>query len=178
MWLWCAGGALPRCRHEQPDLIRRIAQWLLPGGWLLATVGHEAWTGTEDNWLGGQVPMWWCQADAGTYQSWLDQAVLTVTAQDFVPEGTSGHALFWAQRPASFSRDRRPANPSTQRGPASSRDQVVGPQDVGPVWWGRSTPTPAAGSGATSVRGALAVRATWGGNRRRSAGWDRVSAGN
>jgi len=84
---------------EQPDLIHRIARWLRPGGWLLATVGHEAWTGTEDNWLGGQVPMWWCQADAGTYRSWLDQAGLTVTVQEFVPEGDSGHALFWAQRP-------------------------------------------------------------------------------
>ncbi|MEV4762622.1 hypothetical protein AB0J89_08305 [Micromonospora chokoriensis] len=34
-----------------------------------------------------------------TYRSWLQQAGLTITAEDFVPEGGSGHALFWAQRP-------------------------------------------------------------------------------
>jgi SAM-dependent methyltransferase len=36
---------------EQPRLISRIAGWLRPGGWLLATVGHDAWTGTDANWL-------------------------------------------------------------------------------------------------------------------------------
>jgi SAM-dependent methyltransferase len=56
---------------EQPSLIQRIATWLRPGGWLLATVGHSAWTGTEDNWLGGPAPMWWSHADAATYRSWL-----------------------------------------------------------------------------------------------------------
>lgn len=84
---------------EQPDLIRRIARWLRPGGWLLATVGHAAWTGTEENWLGGPAPMWWSQADAPTYRRWLHQAGLTVAAQEYIPDGTSTHALFWAQRP-------------------------------------------------------------------------------
>jgi hypothetical protein len=41
----------------------------------------------------------WSQADAGTYRSWLEQAGLQVTAQEFVPEGDGGHALFWARRP-------------------------------------------------------------------------------
>jgi 2-polyprenyl-3-methyl-5-hydroxy-6-metoxy-1,4-benzoquinol methylase len=84
---------------EQPRLIRRIAGWLRPGGWLLATAGHDAWTGTEDNWLDGPAPMWWSHADATTYLSWLQQASMTITAQEFVPEGTSGHTLFSAQRP-------------------------------------------------------------------------------
>ena len=84
---------------EQPRLIRRIASWLRPGGWLLATAGHDAWTGTENNWLDGPATMWWSHADAATYQSWLQQADLTITSQEFVPEGASGHALFWAQRP-------------------------------------------------------------------------------
>ena len=47
----------------------------------------------------GPAPMWWSQADAGTYLSWLQQAGMTITAQTFVPEGASGHTLFWAQRP-------------------------------------------------------------------------------
>jgi 2-polyprenyl-3-methyl-5-hydroxy-6-metoxy-1,4-benzoquinol methylase len=84
---------------EQPPLIERIATWLRPGGWLLVTTGSEAWTGTDGDWLGGGAPMWWSHADAGTYRSWLQRAGLTVTSEELVPEGTSGHALFWAQRP-------------------------------------------------------------------------------
>ncbi|GLY24752.1 class I SAM-dependent methyltransferase [Micromonospora sp. NBRC 101691] len=86
---------------DQPQLIDRIATWLRPGGWLLTTVGDTAWTGIEDNWLDGPATMWWSQADASTYRSWLRQAGLAITAEDFVPEGSGGHALFWAQRPPS-----------------------------------------------------------------------------
>jgi len=86
---------------DQPQLIKKIVSWLRPGGWLLTTVGNCAWTGIEENWLGGPATMWWSHADAPTYRSWLQQAGLTVTAQEFVPEATSGHALFWARRPQS-----------------------------------------------------------------------------
>jgi SAM-dependent methyltransferase len=84
---------------EQPRLLDRVAGWLRPSGWLLATVGQAAWTGTEDRWLQGPATMWWSQADAATYRSWITEAGLEVTAQEFVPEGDSGHALFWARRP-------------------------------------------------------------------------------
>jgi hypothetical protein len=84
---------------EQPRLIDRIATWLRPGGWLLVTVGHEAWTGTENNWLDGPAPMWWSHADAPTYRSWLQQAGLTITSEEVVPDGASAHTLFWARRP-------------------------------------------------------------------------------
>jgi hypothetical protein len=69
-----------------------------PGGRLLATTGRDAWTGTQDNWLGGPATMWWSHADATTYRSWLRQSGLRVTDQQFVPEGDSGHALFRARR--------------------------------------------------------------------------------
>ncbi|MBO0827842.1 MAG: class I SAM-dependent methyltransferase [Streptosporangiales bacterium] len=83
---------------EQPPLLHRIADWLRPGGWLLATTGHHAWTGTERNWLGGSAPMWWSHADADTYRTWIADAGLHVTSDEFVPEGDSGHQLFWARR--------------------------------------------------------------------------------
>ncbi|MFC4115228.1 class I SAM-dependent methyltransferase [Nonomuraea zeae] len=86
--------------EQQPVLIERIATWLRPSGRLLITTGWEAWTGAEANWLGGTAPMWWSHADAATYQSWLRGAGLEVTSQEFVPEGDSGHALFWARKPA------------------------------------------------------------------------------
>jgi SAM-dependent methyltransferase len=84
---------------EQPPLLGRIGRWLRPGGWLLATTGQRAWTGTEDGWLGGEAPMWWSHADAATYRAWIEQAGLVVVAQEVVPEGDGAHALFWARRP-------------------------------------------------------------------------------
>ncbi|MFI6654482.1 class I SAM-dependent methyltransferase [Streptomyces sp. NPDC050523] len=85
---------------EQPPLLRRITGWLRPSGWFAATTGHGAWTGTEQNWLGGGVPMWWSHADAATNRAWITQAGLTVEREEFLPEGDAGHALFWARRPA------------------------------------------------------------------------------
>jgi SAM-dependent methyltransferase len=84
---------------EQPPLLDRIGRWLRPGGWLLATTGHGAWTGREDHWLGGDAPMWWSHADAATYRAWIEQAGLSVVAQEVIPEGDGAHALFWARRP-------------------------------------------------------------------------------
>jgi ubiquinone/menaquinone biosynthesis C-methylase UbiE len=86
--------------HRQPRLLRDIVRWLRPGGWLLATTGQDAWTGTQGNWLGGPATMWWSHADAATYRSWIRQAGLEITGQQFVPEGDSGHALFWARATA------------------------------------------------------------------------------
>ncbi len=85
---------------DQPQLLQRFARWLRPSGWLLATTGQDAWTGTEDHWLDGPATMWWSHADANTYRSWLQQAGLQITTQTFIPEGDGGHALFWARRPA------------------------------------------------------------------------------
>ena len=87
--------------EDQPPLLERIASWLRPGGLFVATTGYWAWTGVQEDWLGGGVPMWWSQADAGTYRSWITQAGLTVEQEEFVPEGDSGHALFWAHKPSS-----------------------------------------------------------------------------
>ena len=83
---------------EQQPLLDRVAQWLRPGGLFVATVGSTAWTGAEQNWLGGDVPMWWSHADASTTRTWLERAGLVVEREEFVAEGTSGHTLLWSNR--------------------------------------------------------------------------------
>jgi len=85
--------------EHQPPLLHRIASWLKPGGLFVATTGQGAWTGVEENWLGGGVPMWWSHADAATYRSWIGEAGLSIEREEYVPEGDVGHALFWASKP-------------------------------------------------------------------------------
>lgn len=81
---------------EQPALFDRIASWLRPGGWLLATVGARAWTGTEENWHG--APMFWSHADSETYRGWFRDRGLTIVGEEFIPEGESGHLLVLARK--------------------------------------------------------------------------------
>jgi SAM-dependent methyltransferase len=38
--------------EQQPPLLRSVRRWLRPGGIFMATVGSEAWTGYEQDWLG------------------------------------------------------------------------------------------------------------------------------
>jgi SAM-dependent methyltransferase len=83
---------------EQPALFAAIRRWLKPGGYLMATVGHTAWTGAEENWL--DVPggtMWWSHADEDTYLRWLAETGFEVLRTRFVPEGDGGHTLVLAR---------------------------------------------------------------------------------
>jgi cyclopropane fatty-acyl-phospholipid synthase-like methyltransferase len=82
---------------EQAGIFRKLSRWLKPGGYLLATVGSRAWTGTEENWHG--APMYWSHADLGTYLAWFKDARLEVLWTRFIPEGTSGHSLVFARTP-------------------------------------------------------------------------------
>jgi SAM-dependent methyltransferase len=84
---------------DQPALFESIASWLVPGGFLLASVGWEAWTGTEPDWCG--VPgatMYWSHADRDTYGTWLTDRGLTVVREGFLPQGDGGHSVFLARR--------------------------------------------------------------------------------
>jgi SAM-dependent methyltransferase len=86
--------------EEHAGLFRKIAEWLRPSGYLLATVGHTEWTGEEEAFLGvtgGR--MWWSHADEATNVRWIEEAGLRVHWTEFVPEGTSGHTLVLAQKP-------------------------------------------------------------------------------
>lgn len=87
---------------EQPALLHRVAGWLRPGGRFAATTGHQEWTGTEADWLGGGTPMWWSHANAGTYRRWLSAAGLRVeteTILDACADSVDGAVLFLARRP-------------------------------------------------------------------------------
>jgi SAM-dependent methyltransferase len=83
--------------EEQPALFKNIHHWLRPGGYLLATVGSGAWTGTDDDWHG--APMYWSHADRATYLAWLKETGFEVLWTRFVPEGTGGHTLVLARTP-------------------------------------------------------------------------------
>jgi SAM-dependent methyltransferase len=80
--------------QDQRNLLEKIHRWLRPGGYLLAIVGFERWTGIED-YFG--APMFWDHANRDTYREWLGEARLTPLWDRFVPEGSVGHTLVLAQ---------------------------------------------------------------------------------
>src|SRR2546428_504968 len=73
---------------EQPGIFKNIHLWLKPGGYLLATVGSGAWTGSEGDWLG--APMYWSHADRGTYLTWLEGTGFAGPGMSLVPQGSGG----------------------------------------------------------------------------------------
>jgi SAM-dependent methyltransferase len=80
--------------QDQRDLLPKIRRWLRPGGYLLAIVGFQQWTGIED-YFG--APMFWDHADRESYLAWLTDAGLSPLWDRFVPEGSVGHTLVFAQ---------------------------------------------------------------------------------
>jgi len=61
------------------------------------TVGSEAWTGVEQDWLGVTgATMYWSHATTETYRDWLAARGLEILEEDFVPEGQAGHHVFLA----------------------------------------------------------------------------------
>ena len=82
---------------DQRALFPRIRGWLRPGGYLLAIVGAQRWTGTE-RYLGAD--MFWEHADTASYLRWFQAAGLAPVWSRFIPESDSGHALILAR--ASF----------------------------------------------------------------------------
>lgn len=80
--------------QDQRNLLPKIRRWLHVGGYLLAIVGFEGWTGVED-YFG--APMFWDHADRSTYLAWLTEARLAPIWDRFVPEGDVGHTLVLAQ---------------------------------------------------------------------------------
>ena len=61
-------------RAEQGALVRRIHEWLRPGGRFLATWAVHGWEGQEDDWEGWGAPMWWSHYDQATSLALLERA--------------------------------------------------------------------------------------------------------
>jgi len=100
---------------EQEPLLARIRRWIVPGGWLILVTGHEAFEGTEEDWLGSGAPMYWSHADASTYRRWLEELGFELVRQTELPEGESSHELFQARVPQrSWDRGTQPARASTR----------------------------------------------------------------
>ena len=86
---------------EQPALFAKLCSWLQPEGYLLATVGSQAWTGVEEDWLDvSGAAMFWSHADAKTYETWLTELGFKLHWSKLIPEGDDGgHQLILAQKP-------------------------------------------------------------------------------
>jgi SAM-dependent methyltransferase/predicted nucleotidyltransferase len=80
--------------EDQQALFRRMREWLVPGGWLLAIVGARRWTGVEE-YFGAE--MFWDHVDAATYLEWFAQAGFEPQWHRFIPEGNGGHTLVLAR---------------------------------------------------------------------------------
>lgn len=84
---------------DQPVMLQNVSRWLRPSGHFLATVGHTAWTGSQDDWLGVEgARMCWSHADSDTYRKWITEAGMQVVSERFVPEGDGGHTFFHATK--------------------------------------------------------------------------------
>jgi SAM-dependent methyltransferase len=104
---------VPREQHR--PLFRKIARWLVPGGWFLATLGHSAYEGQESGWLGSGAPMLWSHYDAATYRRGLGAEGFRIVREQFIPEGDGGHQLFLTRTRAPGSVRRTSAPKAAER---------------------------------------------------------------
>jgi SAM-dependent methyltransferase len=83
-------GHIPRA--EQEPLLRNVATWLRPGGWLLATLGTAgAEDMVEEDWLG--APMFFASFDEEANLRLLERAGFDVEEAHVVPFEEPGHGL-------------------------------------------------------------------------------------
>jgi len=85
--------------EEQPALVAKIVRWLKPQGYLLASVGHTAWAGTETNWCEVEgATMYWSHSDKDTYRRLLEEVGIVILQEGFVHEDGGGHPILLGQK--------------------------------------------------------------------------------
>ena len=63
-------------REEHGEVLRRVAEWLRPGGGLVASLGASLGDAYEEDWLG--VPMYWSSWDHRTNRQLITDAGLEI----------------------------------------------------------------------------------------------------
>lgn len=91
---------LPRAEHA--PLLARIATWLRPGGYFIATMGASDAPGAiEDDWLG--APMYWSHFDGAANRQLVEQAGLKILSaqEETADEDGEDITFLWivAQKP-------------------------------------------------------------------------------
>jgi cyclopropane fatty-acyl-phospholipid synthase-like methyltransferase len=92
-------------REEHGELLRRIARWLAPGGWLLATVTRFREPAYTEQFFG--VEMYWSNWSRDDYERMAREAGLRVRDAGAIGHGYSdgaerkveSHELLFAQKP-------------------------------------------------------------------------------
>lgn len=89
-------------QEEKPRLVRKIAHWLRPGGFLVATMGtQDIKTDFARDFMG--APMYWSSFDSKTNRVMVSNAGLVVVNAELIEEEEHGESVtFWwvvAQKP-------------------------------------------------------------------------------
>ena len=80
--------------RRQKRLVKRISEWLLPGGYLLATFGHKVWgLPGQDSSDDDIVNIAWSHAGRETYLRWITEYGLYVHWHRFIHERSGGQTL-------------------------------------------------------------------------------------
>ena len=87
-------------KEEHGPLLRRLFEFLRPGGRLLAVLGAGEWEGTEDDWLGLGATMFWSHWDAETGLRLVQDAGFQVLTSKFEQDslGPGGHQFVVAEK--------------------------------------------------------------------------------
>jgi len=85
---------------EQAKLIHDIAEWLSPGGIVLAILGKHQGDWVERDWRGVEgATMYWSHASLSSYRAWFTEAGLAIVEEGTQPErGTPGFAVLMARK--------------------------------------------------------------------------------
>jgi cyclopropane fatty-acyl-phospholipid synthase-like methyltransferase len=80
-------------REEHAMLLRRIAEWLKPGGLFVASLGSSACTDWRGEWLGAE--MFFSHYDASTYERLVQEAGFELEHAEVVAQDNDDARFFW-----------------------------------------------------------------------------------